>query len=66
MNFLNPNQGIGNVNMGNKNLMLYILFILWSSFTDDECRIIDCKEPKENKMTGHMIKRGVVDNLGSC
>lgn len=53
--------------MGNKNLILYILFILRSSFTEDESRIIKWKKPKENKlMTGHMIKRGVVDNPGSC
>ena len=37
------------------------------SFTDDECRIIEFKEPEENKaMTGHVIKSGEVDNQGSC
>ena len=38
-----------------------------TSFTDDECRIIEFKEPKENKvMAGHVIKTGVVGNQGSC
>ena len=38
-----------------------------TSFTDEECRIIEFKEPKGNKvMTGHVINTGVVDNPGSC
>ena len=37
------------------------------SSIDDEWRIIEFKEPEENKaMTGHVIKRGDVDNQRSC
>ena len=52
--------------LGKKLNTLYFFNFL-TSFTDDECRIIEFKEPKENNvMTGHVIKRGVVDNPGSC
>lgn len=37
------------------------------SFTDDECRIIEFKEPIENKaMKGHVIRSAEVINGGSC
>ena len=37
------------------------------SFTDDECRIIEFKEPIENKaMKDHVIRSAEVINEGSC
>ena len=46
---------------------LYIRNIFFASFTDDECRIIEFKEPIENKaMKDHVIRSAEVINEGSC
>ena len=63
----NLNQRTGNHQYGKKTLTTLHPIYSLMSFTDDECRIIEFKEPKENKvMKDHVIKRGVVDNPGSC
>ena len=46
---------------------LYIGNISFASNTDDECRIIEFKEPIENKaMKDHVIRSAEVVNEGSC
>ena len=46
---------------------LYIGNLSFASFTDDECRIIEFKEPIENKaMKDHVIRSAEVYNKGSC
>ena len=46
---------------------LYIGNISFASNTDDECRIIEFKEPIENKaMKDHVIRSALVINKGSC
>ena len=46
---------------------LYIRNISFASNTDDECRIIEFKEPIENKaIKDHVIRSAEVINEGSC
>ena len=46
---------------------LTLITIFFASFTDDECRIIEFKEPIENKaMKDHVIRIVEVINEGNC